>query len=96
MKQTFCHRHRRRRRSGRGYPGRHLRENLQSPRLAPGAQRNQVGLFIRALLTAQLFVMDLQILLRATDLTPPVVPLHHPLPKLLPQLESSKTLQLSV
>ena len=22
MKQTFCHRHRRRRRSGRGYPGR--------------------------------------------------------------------------
>ena len=62
MKQTFCHRHRRRRRSGRGYPGRHLRENLQSPRLAPGAQRNQVGLFIRALLTAQLFVMDLQIL----------------------------------
>ena len=38
-----------------------LRENLQSPRLAPGAQRNQIGLFIRALRTAQLFVMDLQI-----------------------------------
>jgi hypothetical protein len=36
MKQTEADlRHRRRSRSGRGYPGRHLRENLQSPGLAP-------------------------------------------------------------
>jgi len=44
------------------------------------AERNQLKIFIRALLTARLLV----------------VPLHHPLPKLLPQLASSKTLQLGV
>jgi hypothetical protein len=51
--------------------------------MAARAQGNQVGIFVRALLTALLSVMDLQIPLRATDLAPPVVPLHHLLAKLL-------------
>jgi hypothetical protein len=42
--------------------------------MAARAQGNQVGIFVRALLTALLSVMDLQIPLRATDLAPPVVP----------------------
>ena len=51
--------------------------------MASRAQRDQIRIFIRALLAAELLVVNLQILLRATDLTPPVVPLHHPPAKLL-------------
>jgi hypothetical protein len=53
------------------------------PFVASRAQRDQIRILVRALLTAQLFVVDLQILSRAADLACPVVPLHHPLTKLL-------------
>ena len=49
--------------------------------MATCAQRNQIGILIRAPLTALLLVVNLQILPRATDLTPPVATLHHPLAK---------------
>jgi hypothetical protein len=51
--------------------------------MAAGAQGNEVGVFVGALLTAQLPVMDLQVLPGATDLTSPTVPLYDPLAKLL-------------
>jgi hypothetical protein len=50
--------------------------------MAAGAQGNQVGVAIRTLLTAQLFVMDLQVLARPADLTLPPVPLHYLLAEL--------------
>jgi hypothetical protein len=50
--------------------------------MAAGAQSDQVGVFIVALLSTQLLVMYLQILSGATDLTPPVIPLDDPLAKL--------------
>ena len=46
------------------------------PFMAAGAQGNQVQIVIRALLTAQLFVVDLQVLARTANLTLPPVPLH--------------------
>ena len=51
--------------------------------MAARAQGNQVGIFVGALLTAQLAVMDLQVLPGAADLASPTVPLHDPLAKLL-------------
>jgi hypothetical protein len=50
--------------------------------MAAGAQGNQVGVSIRTLLTAQLFVRHLQVLARAADLTLPPVPRHHLLAEL--------------
>jgi hypothetical protein len=54
--------------------------------MATGAQGDQVGIFVGALLTAQLPVMDLQVLPGAADLASPAVPLHDPLAKLLVRL----------
>jgi hypothetical protein len=51
--------------------------------MAAGAQSDQIRILIRALLTSPSFVMDLQVLARTADLTPPVVPLHDTLAKLL-------------
>jgi len=45
--------------------------------VAARAQRDQIGILIRALVTAHLLVMDLQVLSRAADLASPSVPLHH-------------------
>lgn len=53
------------------------------PFMAVRAQGNQVGIFVRALLTAQLPVMDLQVLPGAADLASPIVPLHDLPAKLL-------------
>lgn len=50
--------------------------------MTAGAQGNQVGVSTRTLLTALLFVMHLQALARAANLTPPPVPLHHLLAEL--------------
>jgi hypothetical protein len=47
------------------------------PFMATRAQRDQIRILIRALLTSQLFVMDLQVLARPADLTLPPVPLHY-------------------
>jgi len=41
--------------------------------MAAGAQGNQIQIVIRAPLAAQLFVVDLQVLLGATDLALPAV-----------------------
>ena len=41
--------------------------------MASSAQRDQIGILIRALLTAQLLVVNLQIVSGATDLACPVV-----------------------
>ena len=55
--------------------------------MAAGAQGNQVGVSIRTLLTAQLFVMHLQVLTRAANLTLPPVRLHHLLAELSIRIE---------
>ena len=41
--------------------------------MAAGAQGNQVQIFVRALLTSQLFVMDMQVLSGTTDLALPAI-----------------------
>ena len=51
--------------------------------MAVSAERDQIRFLIRALLTAELLVVNLQVLARAADLTLPPVPLHYPLPNLL-------------
>jgi hypothetical protein len=58
------------------------------PFMTGRAKGNQVAFNIGALLTAQLFVVDLQILLRPADLTSPTVPFHHLLTKLPVRLGS--------
>jgi hypothetical protein len=50
--------------------------------MAASAQSNQVQIVIRALLTAQLLVVDLQVLSGTADLTLPSISLHDPLTKL--------------
>ena len=45
--------------------------------MASRAQRYQIKIVIRALLASERFVMDLQILARAADLTLPPVPPHY-------------------
>jgi len=54
--------------------------------MAPSAQGNHVQILIRALLTAQLFVVDLQVSSRTADLTSPIVSLHDLLAKFFVQL----------
>jgi hypothetical protein len=51
--------------------------------MAAGAQGNQVQIVIRALLTAQLLVVHLQVLSGTADLTLPAISLHDPLTKWL-------------
>jgi len=50
--------------------------------MAAGAQGNQVQIVIRALLTAQLLVVDLQVLSGTADLTLPAISLHDTLTEL--------------
>jgi hypothetical protein len=45
------------------------------PFVAAGAQGNEVQIVIRALLTAQLLVVDLQVLFGTTDLALPAISL---------------------
>jgi hypothetical protein len=45
--------------------------------VAACAHRDQIRIFISALMTAHLLVMDLQVLLGAAALASPAVPLHH-------------------
>ncbi len=52
------------------------------PFMAAGAQGNQVQIVIRALLTAQLLVVDLQVLSGTADLTLPAISLHDTLTEL--------------
>ena len=56
---------------------------MVQPLMADGAQSNQVKIVIRAPLTAQLLVVDLQVLSGTADLTLPAISLHDPLTKLL-------------
>jgi hypothetical protein len=55
------------------------RERVSSPSMQPfvaaGAQGNEVQIVIRALLTAQLLVVDLQVLFGTTDLALPAISL---------------------
>ena len=54
--------------------------------MATGAQGNQVQIVIRALLTTQLLVVDLQVFPGTADLTSPAVSLHDPLTQSVVQL----------
>ena len=48
--------------------------------MATGTQRYQIGFHISALMTAQSFVVDLEIASGAADLASPAVPLQYLLP----------------
>ena len=55
--------------------------------VASRAQGNEIRVSIRVLPTARLFVMDLQIVSRAADLTLPPVPIHYLLAELFVRVE---------
>ena len=50
--------------------------------MAAGAEGDQVQIIIRALVTAQLLVVHLEVLSGTADLTLPAISLHDPLTKL--------------